>query len=89
LFSEILNVVIILFLAQVLALLYWLNIYLQRECEALKTMNNEMKIRLQAMEQQAQLKDGMFMPHPSSQPKKKNHSLLYLLSTISIFQFHR
>ncbi|CAD6218496.1 unnamed protein product [Miscanthus lutarioriparius] len=31
----------------------------QRECEALKTMNNEMKIRLQAMEQQAQLKDAL------------------------------
>ncbi|KAG0544508.1 hypothetical protein BDA96_02G281200 [Sorghum bicolor] len=31
----------------------------QRECEALKTMNSEMKIRLQAMEQQAQLKDAL------------------------------
>lgn len=45
-------------------------------------MNNEMKIRLQAMEQQAQLKDGTFMaPHPH----QKNHLLLYLLSGISIF----
>jgi hypothetical protein len=47
-------------LAQVLALLYCLNIYSQRECEALRILNNEMKIRLQAMEQQAQLKDGTF-----------------------------
>ncbi|ONM56468.1 Basic-leucine zipper (bZIP) transcription factor family protein [Zea mays] len=31
----------------------------QRECEALRTLNNEMKIRLQAMEQQAQLKDAL------------------------------
>jgi len=86
LFSEILNVVIILFLAQVLALLYWLNIYLQRECEALKTMNNEMKIRLQAMEQQAQLKDGMFMPAratpPPPQPKKKSFTVVSMLACV-------
>ncbi|CAL5087285.1 unnamed protein product [Urochloa decumbens] len=31
----------------------------QRECEILKTQNNEMKIRLQALEQQAQLKDAL------------------------------
>ncbi|CAN6218417.1 unnamed protein product [Urochloa humidicola] len=31
----------------------------QRECEVLKTQNNEMKIRLQALEQQAQLKDAL------------------------------
>ncbi|NP_001183793.1 Transcription factor VIP1 [Zea mays] len=31
----------------------------QRECEALRILNNEMKIRLQAMEQQAQLKDAL------------------------------
>ena len=54
--------------------LYWLNIYLQRECEALKTMNSEMKIRLQAMEQQAQLKDGTFMP-PT--PQKKTFTVVH------------
>lgn len=33
-------------------------------------MNSEMKIRLQAMEQQAKLKDGSFYaPSPSSLPK--------------------
>ncbi|XP_062194728.1 bZIP transcription factor 29-like [Phragmites australis] len=31
----------------------------QRESDALKTQNNEMKIRLQALEQQAQLKDAL------------------------------
>ncbi|TKW34157.2 hypothetical protein SEVIR_2G288200v4 [Setaria viridis] len=31
----------------------------QRECEVLKTQNNEMKIRLQALEQQALLKDAL------------------------------
>ncbi|KAG2636261.1 hypothetical protein PVAP13_2NG442030 [Panicum virgatum] len=31
----------------------------QRECEALKVQNNEMRIRLQALEQQAQLKDAL------------------------------
>jgi hypothetical protein len=37
------------------------GISLQREFDALKTQNNEMKIRVQALERQAQLKDGMFV----------------------------
>jgi hypothetical protein len=34
---------------------------LQRDSGGLATQNNELKIRLQAMEQQAQLRDGMLL----------------------------
>jgi hypothetical protein len=35
-----------------------LNIFLQRDSAGIATQNNELKFRLQAMEQQAQLRDG-------------------------------
>ncbi|VAI86762.1 unnamed protein product [Triticum turgidum subsp. durum] len=37
---------------------------LQRDSGGLATQNNELKIRLQAMEQQAQLRDGMLLMVP-------------------------
>lgn len=40
----------------------WFSLKIQRDTTGLTAENRELKLRLQAMEEQAQLRDGIFYP---------------------------